>query len=391
MTKQHRWTDEDPRYPKGDPRRQKNTATKEDLRAKRFLGYVDDELLKRAARRRADEIEKQGEYDEDLFAPVDLSKLEDVPPSQLGPENIFPLEQTSLLIGKENIGKSPLICYCAIQMVRASPYDNFGIYEDEMGARRIRRLLQELGATKEEMQRIIYLGTDGRPEDLMRHSEELADRAEENECSAVGFDSLVSMLAASNLDENSSIQVRSWFNTVPRRINGYGAYVIVADHNGNRDPERARGSSDKAKVADFVVYMEEKKAGRRGHSGEYTLKCIKDRNSMYIGSVMTLEHHASVDGTFIYEPQGWKDLDLEGIEYAQPKTTTQGQIWDALEGGPMRPVQMAKLLGKTEKSISMALSRGKEIMFVQMGNGQWDRLYSNGNGNGNGNGPDPRG
>jgi hypothetical protein len=235
-----------------------------DSKVRELLAYyrAQDEAQEQ---RRAERIAAGG--DESLFDPVNLLDVEDPPPLELGAEKIFPLGALSSLVGTHNVGKSPLICSTALSRIRAGwdRDENFGIYELEMGPVKFKRLLRDLGATVEEIQRIRYYSDMMRPVDLVRHGRALCRRAWNDGCLSLAYDSLISMLAVSGLSENDPVQVRSWYDSAARPMVILGGSSIVTDHTGLTDGERGRGTSDKDRAVDFTVVMKE------GYSGG----CVK--------------------------------------------------------------------------------------------------------------------
>jgi len=330
----------------------------------------------RAAKARLDAEERAARGDAALFPPVDLLAVADPPPLRLGAEGIFPCGAVSSLVGTHNTGKSPLIVYTGLRRIREgwAAGELFGVYEQEMGPVRFRRLLNDLGATAEEIARFRYYSDMMRPVDLVRNGRALCERAWSDGCRTLAYDSLISMLAVSGLDENNPVQVRSWFDAAARPMALLGGAAIVADHSGLSDTGRARGTSDKDRAVDFVAVMRvvNGRVGKRGVSGEYELHCTKDRDSRFIGDTMSLIHEAHPDGTFTYHPAGWED-ELEGLGDAMTQARIRGRMADL--GRPVGPRELADDLGMTYEQVRSALRRGAtgdDATFAKVSGGKYE-------------------
>lgn len=292
---------------------------------------------------------------------------------KIGPDGILPVTGISQIIGESNVGKSPLAYWILLMRVRAGQV--VSLYESEMGAARIKVRLRQLGATEQELEQIINFGNWGESINLIDNADELVDLAVENQVQTFLFDSLVSMLAASGVDENDSVGVRDWFDDVAGALAAEGISVIVIDHIGHSNNKRGRGSSDKKPACDFALVMKEESRGSGGawgRDGSYILECIKDRSARIIGTSMVLKLAAEEDGRFNYIPSGWIYMETGELQSVKPKTT-QDLIWETLEQ-PMTPSQIAKETGVSSQSIKDALGRGKDKRFNQMGDGKWERI-----------------
>jgi hypothetical protein len=355
-------------------------ATPAPERAARLSRIERQAYSRERARRRAKQLcdaeDLANAGDPSLFEPVNLLDVEDPPPLQLGAEGVFPLGAVSSLIGTHNTGKSPLLGFTGLARIRAGwdEKEMFGVYELEMGTVKFKRMLRELGATDEEISRFKYYSNMLRPIDLVRNGRALCERARADGCLTIGYDSLISMLAVSQLDENNPVQVRNWFDAAARPMVLLGGSTIVADHTGLGDPERGRGTSDKDRAVDFVTVMRvvAGRVGKRGVSGEYELKCTKDRDARFIGNTMKLEHEAFSNGQFSYHPHGWED-ELAGIGDG----FTQSRIASRMReiGRPVGPTELSEDLGLSSEAVRSALKRGttgSEPMFVKVGRGKYE-------------------
>ena len=207
------------------------------------------------------------------------------------------------------------------------------------------------------------------------HGRALAQRAWDDGCRSLAFDSLVSMLGAAQINENDSVATREWFDSAPRAFVALGGSAFVNDHVGHTDKDRGRGTSDKNPAVDFSVIMKAVTVGRRGVSGEYELRCTKDRDARLIGDKLTLDHKASDDGSFTYQSMGWETADLADMK-AKVNAPRQGGIEQFMaEIG--RPVSVAEIVAETgqpTEAIRSALRRGttgKNRKFTQVERGKY--------------------
>jgi hypothetical protein len=330
---------------------------------------------RRNVKARLDAEDRAAVGDAGLFEPVDLLAVAEPPPLRLGAEGIFPLGAVSALVGTHNTGKSPLIAFTGLRRIRAGWSDGemFGVYEQEMGPVKFKRLLRDLGATDEEIRRFRYYSDMMRPVDLVRNGRALCERAWADGCRTVAYDSLISMLAVSGLDENNPVHVRSWYDAAARPMALLGGAAIVVDHSGLGDTGRARGTSDKDRAVDFVAVMKvvSGRVGKRGVSGEYELQCTKDRDSRFIGDSMKLLHEAHSDGTFTYYPEGWGD-ELEGIGDAPTQSRMYARIAEL--GRTVTVREMADWLEMDYGAVRSAFMRGSNgvsAVFVKVGRGEY--------------------
>jgi hypothetical protein len=299
----------------------------------------------------------------------------------IGPDMIAPVSGITAVIGESNVGKSPLCYYILLMRVRAG--QSVGIYETEMGARRIQKKLRELGATDEELGQILNFGDWGvKDRDLITNAAALTREVRGRRLRTFLLDSQIGLISASGISENDASAVRNWVNQVAGSMVAAGISVIIIDHTGLGDDSRGRGTSDKKPSCDFAVVMKEVRTGRVGVSGEYTLECTKDRSARFIGSRMKLYHLAEEDGSFTYKPDGWDDeLDFSGARSIRESAgTTQQKIVAAMRVAPgdlPRDFTLAEAVAETgleEKIIKSAMSRGetrKIPLFEHVERGLW--------------------
>ncbi|MGH3288873.1 MAG: hypothetical protein ACRDPD_30060 [Streptosporangiaceae bacterium] len=329
----------------------------------------------RRARAELDAEERAASGDASLFEPVDLLAVADPPPLELGAEGIFPLFSLCSLVGTHNIGKSPLLAFTGLERIRAGwdAGECFGVYELEMGPVKYKRLLRDLGATDAEIARFRYYSDMMRPADLVHNGRALCRRAWQDGCRTLAYDSLISMLAVSGLSENDPVQVRSWYDAAARPMTLLGGSALCADHSGLDDLLRGRGTSDKDRAVDFTAVMKCVGAvGKRGVSGEYELKCTKDRDARLIGDTMGLGHKAADGGAFTYAPDGWTQ-DISGVKPSATQDLIKSVMTDAevtAERG-LTPTVISAKTGLSVDATRSALRRGETASFTQVGDGTW--------------------
>lgn len=289
----------------------------------------------------------------------------------IGPDNVVPVSGIIHVIGESNVGKSPFSYWILLERVRAG--QTAGIYDSEMGAFRIQKKLIQLGASEEELGRILNFGDWGQRRNILPAAQELLDEVVERGVQTFLFDSLVSMLSASGIEENNSTRVREWHNEVAGVLALNGIAVLIIDHPGLGSDERGRGSSDKKPACDFSFSMRSVKPGRVGESGEYRLKCIKDRSAMVIGQEMELLLEARPDGSFSYKPAGW----TQGLDDFKPNfsgSISQDEIRELLtDYGPLSMKAIAQKLGDKYEAVRSAVRRGKSgksPVFAQLADGR---------------------
>jgi Bifunctional DNA primase/polymerase, N-terminal len=289
----------------------------------------------------------------------------------IGPDTIAPVSGITAVIGESNVGKSPLCYWILLERVRAGSV--CGIYETEMGAFRIQKKLRELGASDEELSRILNFGDWGdKDRDLMADGAALCREARARGVGTFLLDSQIGLISASGISENDASAVRAWVNSVAGSLVAGGVSVLLIDHVGLGDDGRGRGTSDKKPACDFAVVMREVVTGRVGVSGEYTLQCTKDRSARFIGARMDLHHVADSDGGFTYKPDGWGD-DFSSIVPARAGSTQQQIV--AAVGDLTRVFRVSDAVaetGLTKRQVEQAITRGRKgsrPVFEQVGRG----------------------
>jgi hypothetical protein len=338
------------------------------------LSPYDPEHWRRIAAARSEgERQARSKAGTSIFEPVSLLAVDDPPPLILGAEEIFPESAVVLLIGEANVGKTPLDAYCALERVRAWWDEGYrwAVYDQEMGPARWKRLLQELGATDEEIQRLPYYSNMGNPADLLRDGRVLFEKAWENRCRGITFDSLISMIAVSGIKENDAEGIRAWVNEAARPWAVAGGSAHIIDHSGLASDDRPRGSTDKKPAVDFAAVMKAEIVGARGISGRYTLTCVKDRDARLIGSGLSVAHKAAPDGSFTYEPDLWNTGSV-GKVTVRKAASSQSKILNfmAENGRRVTAHEVAEEFSMEYEAARSALNRGangRNPVFVKVG------------------------
>lgn len=308
--------------------------------------------------------------DDDAFAEVDWDKVDPEQETPTGADGIFPETGIVWGSGRYGSGKTILAYWTALQRVRAGW--RVAVCEAEMGESRVMGLLQNLGATDDEIRRFHYLADpDGGIPDLVANGRALARKAKRLGARMVIFDSVIAFLAASGLDENSPTDIRNFVNTTGRPIADNDGLAYFIDHTGH-DNDRARGSSDKPGAGDFIFVVGQSVKFARGKSGQLRLAVSKDRSGkLPDGSAMLINVHAELDGSLELEPDIW----LTGTETdGAGDSPTRDKIVELIgaNGGPMAVGEIAALTGWTASKARTCLNRYKGSTFLQTGQGKWD-------------------
>lgn len=146
--------------------------------------------------------------------------------------------------------------------------------------------LADLGVVPSATAQLSYLRPDGRlsQSDIPWLCAVIA----EHDVKVVVIDSVPEALALHDLDENSSMDISTWFQQVPRPLARVGATVLVVDHVTKATEGRgrfARGSGAKLAAIDGAAYiLEPVEPFSRDRSGHSTLRVAKDRHGSVGGA-----------------------------------------------------------------------------------------------------------
>jgi hypothetical protein len=256
-----------------------------------------------------------------------------------------------------------------LMRVRADGVARF-IYEGEMGERRTKRFLMNLGATPAELKLLrYYKATTGTLADLVRDGHALNRRLEHDGIAEGLYDAVGILMAAAGMNEDKAPDVLSFVTAAVDPIALRGGFAYVVDQTGWSAEERARGSRAKPFAGDLIVSLAPGKMFRRGQSGSFSLTCSKDRDGLVTGMSCDVKVVASADGSLSLEPGKWDDMTRARPVKENP---TQEKITSLLSdiGRPVRATDIARKLGMETEAIRSALRRGATepgAVFTQVG------------------------
>jgi hypothetical protein len=244
----------------------------------RFQGLSDDdrvELLDTVA-----ELERDRPPDDTGATPaagwvrVDLTDDDLAKPSD--PPAIADLVYLGLrhhLSGVPEAMKTLVALILGLELIRAG-HGTFALVDFEQNASTVRRILDDLGATREELERIQYIAAPGPPTD------DDIDQLIAGGVALVIIDAAAGMFDASGLDDHKSADVekaaRQWITPFHRR----GTATLLIDHVVKNAEQRGRfavGSQRKAGATDVHLGLEIKKQLSRGTDGLIVVHTHKDR------------------------------------------------------------------------------------------------------------------
>jgi hypothetical protein len=209
-------------------------------------------------------------YKELVMDPDDIEEAEDVPFSASGLMLDSGIHRIS---GPPGIGKSRLAYWEVIQ--RVSEGQPWAILDAEMGQRRYKHVMLQLGATNRDLHNIMYMDAyGGGVPDQIRHGRALMRILEREGYHGILYDSQIAFLGASGISENDAHEVRTWTMAACTGV----PCAIVIDHTGHSDDSRGRGTSDKAAGCDVDLVLNSEVPFARGQSGNLRLTVNKDRS-----------------------------------------------------------------------------------------------------------------
>jgi hypothetical protein len=244
------------------------------------------------------------------------------------------------------------------------------VYEAEMGPARVKGILLNLGATRDDLRHIRYFKAleDGSVIDLVRHGRAFCKGLILEETFYILYDAMTPLLMASGMNENSSTDIRSFVAAACTPMALASGTVYVIDHTGHTNPGRTRGSSDKWAAGDGEFMLSTVDPFARGRSGSIRLTCRKDRSGQIMaGSCLDIQVECAVDGSLDLKAGSWDTLELR--EMANP---TQQRIREYLVemGRPVSATRIAQVLDMKVDGIRSALRRGsgrENPIFTQVG------------------------
>lgn len=142
-------------------------------------------------------------------------------------------------------------------------------------------------------------------EDFQRIKERVdAHKGGEHEVSLVLIDAATEAMATEGLNPDKAVEVAQWGASMPRRFAMLGPGVLLIDHTGLSDTDRAQGSQHKKSMIDGVsLKVSRKQAYIRGRGGASKITVAKDRiGSVRQQSLPAKPGEMEYRGTFVIRP-----------------------------------------------------------------------------------------
>lgn len=206
-------------------------------------------------------------------------QLENVNVDEHEPDRILGLVYPGLVhlfIGEPETGKSWGALLATLTVAR---HGHTTIYVDhEMNERAVRGRLEALGATTDELARIVYV----RPVEPLAGpaAADILALLDDKQPALVVVDAFASSLATHGLDENANADVEKWYVTVGAALRTTGAALLIVDHVAKDKDSRGGysiGAQRKKAGADVLLAFETVKPYGRGKTGLARIQVAKDR------------------------------------------------------------------------------------------------------------------
>lgn len=235
------------------------------------------------------------------------------------------------IAGEPGRGKSTLAIYLHLLEAREGRASLLIDYEKELGD--FLSKLRSMGCTKDEASLIYYQRVKGdlrgrRSEDGPTRVKVLADFVGGAGVVLVSLDSLGRSLAAANLDENLSNDVRRWYDAVAQPLMEAGATVLLIDHVVKPPMQAkgfakartwAKGSGAKLEVITGAAFgADTKKPFSREQAGWMSVDCVKDNNGGHTEGRTVAELHVTPEG------EGLMNVELR---FPKPSVDGDGKFW----------------------------------------------------------------
>jgi GNAT superfamily N-acetyltransferase len=228
-----------------------------------------DEKIRRALRKGVDS-----------WVPFDLNELDEEEPVKptLGATQLLYPGKRHVFSGPPESAKT-LAAYCfLIQTVRQEPDELVALFDFEMGPRSARQRLRELGASQDEIRRVLYL----EPED--RSTPERLKAIVELNPALVVVDAAAGAYELEGLNDNNRDEVETFNRKYVKTFWREGIATLLIDHVVKSAEERGKysiGSERKLGATDVHLGFETVKAISRGTTGRYKIITHKDRDGFF--------------------------------------------------------------------------------------------------------------
>jgi hypothetical protein len=334
-----------------------------------------DQLDRQIAYRQAREL-LDGQAEEEFEQPFTQTAwglVGEYDPPPFSENQTILLEGIHWISGAAGEGKTIFAYWNLLEL--AKDLFDVAIYECEMGPERAKGLLRNLGATDEDLSHIhYYRSPDGEIWDLVKRGRDFCRHLASQDINVLLYDAAAPLIAAAGGDENIARDVRTFVTESCRPMAEDNGLVLVLDHTGHVDTNRARGSTDKAAGCDVNLILKTTSSFKRGKSGSLSLKCTKDRFGVIEkNATMDIQVVAKDDGSLRLVASEWQGTDVIGPEDKPIRVKSRDVIWEALTEA-MTPREIARATDKTEGAVKMALKRGEGTRFTNIDGGKWERI-----------------
>lgn len=216
----------------------------------------------------------------DSWQPINLADEPDTPPTppDLGGFGIVYRGKRHVFSGPQESAKTLAAYAIGLETLRAIPSRYISILDFEMGRRNARIRLRELGATNDELARILYL----EPEQPATHDRIGALVAYQPQL--VIIDAAAGAYAVQGLDDNSRGDVERFTSLYVDAFFRAGIATIILDHvvkNSETRGKYAIGSERKTGGVDVHLGFDTIVPIKRGSTGIYKVTTHKDRDGWH--------------------------------------------------------------------------------------------------------------
>lgn len=181
------------------------------------------------------------------------------------------------LDGAPDSGKSTVVYWWMLGLIRAG--DVVAFLDEEAGREQFVEKMTAIGATADDLERVVYVDFPGRAWDSA-DMQGLLELLRPEQPALVAWDSASAFLTTAGLDEDKNRDAGRFYKTVLLRLaRDLDTAVVIIDHidKAATNGRYARGASAKLGLVDVHFRLEAKRPFHRGQSGLLLLTVTKDR------------------------------------------------------------------------------------------------------------------
>lgn len=237
-------------------------------------------------------LEHPADTQVDSWTPINLAEDPETPPipPELGGFGIVYRGKRHVFSGPQESAKTLAAYAIGLETLRAIPNRYISILDFEMGRRSARIRLRELGATHNELSRILYLEPEA-PATTARIAALVSYRPE-----LVIIDAAAGAYAVQGFDDNHRADVEKFTSLYVLPFFRAGIATIVLDHvvkNTENRGKYATGSARKVEGVDVHLGFDAIVPIKRGSTGIYKVTTHKDRDGWHERGRLTDLHLTS--------------------------------------------------------------------------------------------------